>query len=128
MKAAGQNAKSPFPGLAALSVGDKPLLFARKQHSSRHAFIRGPIPLNWIARAAKLGAPALRVALALWYQKGLLGGRTVKLTTKCVNRFGVGPRAKLRALKTLEKARLISVLRRPGANPHVTIVDPWLTR
>jgi CRP-like cAMP-binding protein len=86
-------------------------------------FIRGPIPLAWICSAAKQGGAALRVGLTLWYLRGLRNSPNVKLTTFALRPLNVSPRSKLRALQRLEAAGLVSVRRRTGVNPTVTILS-----
>jgi hypothetical protein len=66
------------------------------------------------------------VALALWWLSGLKLGRRdgLRLTNAHLLRFGVTDRsAKYRALRNLEKAGLICLVREAGKNPLVTILD-----
>ena len=86
-------------------------------------FIKGPLPLNWIERAAALPGKALHVALALWFQMGLEGATTVKLGQKRVARFAVSRDAKYDALRRLAEAGLIEVEQRPGQSVQVTLVQ-----
>jgi hypothetical protein len=67
----------------------------------------------------------LLVGLAVWFLAGLRGRQDdLKLTTRILERFGVkGRSAKYKALKALEGAGLIRVLRRHGKNPLLTILD-----
>ena len=44
-------------------------------------FIKGPLPLDWMQRAARLPGKTLQVALALWYLAGLQKSLTVKLAS-----------------------------------------------
>ena len=47
----------------------------------------------------------------------------ITLTTAILQRFGVGRKAKYRALKHLQSAGLIAVHQKPRRNPVVTILD-----
>ena len=85
-------------------------------------FIRS-MPLEWITRAAKLPGKSTQVALAIWFRSGLEKFAPVQLSNTTLARFGVDRHAKRRALLALEKAELISVDRRPGKNPVITITD-----
>jgi DNA-binding transcriptional ArsR family regulator len=86
-------------------------------------FLDAKIPLCWISRACRLPGKALEVALAIWFLTGLRHSvRDLKLTSAVVERFGVSPPAKSRALTRLEKAGLIRADRRQGKNPLVTIL------
>lgn len=85
-------------------------------------FVRGPIDLQWLHRAAVLPGRALHVGLALHYLVGVERSHTVKLRRTVVERFGVNRHAEYRALRVLEAAGLVSVQRKPGARPIVTLV------
>jgi hypothetical protein len=87
-------------------------------------FVRGPLPLAWFTAAAKLPGKALAVALAIWFESGRRRcAPTIILTTAILDRFNVGRKAKYRALKHLQDARLIVVHKKPRRNPVVTILD-----
>ena len=87
------------------------------------AFIKGPLPLLWMQRAAHLPGKALHVALALWYLSGLQKCRTIRLATKSLAVMGVSRDAKYDALSRLEEAGLVSVDQRPGRAPVVTLLE-----
>ncbi len=87
-------------------------------------FLKGPVPLGWLLAAGQLPGKALHIGVALWHQVGLCGGsRTVKLRWKLMGEFGVTRHSGYRALKALEAAGLISVVRHPGRSPVVTVCD-----
>jgi hypothetical protein len=86
-------------------------------------FLRGPISLTWLERAARLPGRALHVALAIRHQSALERTQTVALPNKQLAEFGVDRDAKRRGLAVLEAARLISVERKAGRNPTVTIIE-----
>lgn len=85
-------------------------------------FIKGPIPLDWIGRAACLPGKTLHVALALQYLAGLQKTHTVKLGAKALAVLGVARDAKYEALDRLQEAGLIAVERARGRAPVVTIL------
>jgi len=85
-------------------------------------FIKGPLPLDWISTANALPGKAGAVGLALWFLVGLTASRTVKLTGEILRIASCERKALYAALATLEAARLISVERRRGARPIVTII------
>ena len=106
--------------------GDLSALAKRPRASRRRAggwFVRGPIPGEWITRAAKVSFRALRAGLALWYLAGVKKTRTVKPGSDAWARFGLSSRAGGRGLGALEAAGLVSVDRHPGRCPVVTIND-----
>jgi DNA-binding transcriptional ArsR family regulator len=89
-------------------------------------FLKGPIPLSWLGRACCLRGPkVVPVALAIRYLAGLRNcTEGLKLTSKTLELFGVLDRStKTRALQSLEGAGLVRVVRRPGKNPLVTILE-----
>lgn len=97
--------------------------------TSRHAspklsmarFIKGPIPLEWVERAARLPGRSLHVALALWYLAGLKRSMTVSVSNRALESFGIDRFAKRRALDWMEKAGLVRVEKVNGRSPTVTI-------
>jgi hypothetical protein len=86
-------------------------------------FIRGPLPLPWIAGAAKLPGKAMHVGLLLWFRCGCEKCRTVRLTRGHRELFGLGRHSVYRALKALEGAGLVQVQRHRGRCPVVTILE-----
>ena len=86
-------------------------------------FIKGPVPWLWIEMAARLPGKALAVGLALRRLAGATKSKTVRLATSEVETLGVDRNAKSRALRKLEQAGLVTVERRPGCQPKVTILD-----
>ncbi len=90
----------------------------------RGEFLKGPIPLDWLGRAAKLpGKAPLATALAIMFEAGRRRSPVIKLTTAILQRFGVNRKAKYRALKHLQDAGLIAVHQKPRRNPVVTILN-----
>jgi hypothetical protein len=110
-----------------LAIDDRPagsLHRPRSQSVHRQAhFLRGPISMPWLERAARLPGRALHVALAIRHQSALQRGRTVPLPNKQLAAFGVDRDAKRRGLLGLETAGLVIVERKSGCNPIVTIVE-----
>ena len=90
-------------------------------------FLRGPIPLHWLTVACSLPGKSLQVSLAIWFKASLTKNGTVLLGNSLLARFGVQPDAKRRALKALEKAGLIKVVRRDNKNPQVTLLPCVIT-
>jgi hypothetical protein len=94
-----------------------------KRSTRLKKFIKGPIPLAWITKAAGVEGKTLHVALALYYLAGLNRSRTVVLSHATLQLFGVSRQAGNRALHQLEEMELISVDRHVGRSPVVTILD-----
>ena len=84
-------------------------------------FIKGPIPLKWIIAASKLSGKTLHISMVLWFLKGVNKNYTVKLSGKLIRSFGVSRSTLYRGLNNLEKAGLITVQRKMGQSPMVTI-------
>jgi hypothetical protein len=89
----------------------------------RQEFIKGPLPVAWMARAAGLRGQALAVALAIWFRRGIERAGTFPLYPSALDRFGVNRWSAYRGLTALEKAGLVIVHRRRGRSPAVTILD-----
>jgi len=87
-------------------------------------FLRGPIPLDWLSRAAALPGRSLHVAIAIWFMAGLKKTRSVPVSNITGLQFGLDRNAKYRALEWLENANLVSVVRQAGRAPIVTILEP----
>lgn len=85
-------------------------------------FIKGPIPLEWIAQANALPGKAGAVGLALWFLVGIKGSQTVKLTKEIERIAGCGRKAIYSALTTLDLAKLIIVQRHSGVRAVVTVL------
>jgi hypothetical protein len=84
-------------------------------------FIAGPIDVDWVCRAARLGRTALLVGLALWHLRRLRRTDTFIVSNLMLADWGVQPDAKRRALLKLERVGLITVQRRGKRSPQVTI-------
>ncbi len=96
-------------------------LLKRKIPRQLRPFLRGPIPIWWLAKAAGLPGRTLAVGLALWYRKGITNMDTVKPSWKLWATLGIGRHAAYRGLANLEAAGLVAIDRRVGRNPLVTI-------
>jgi hypothetical protein len=91
------------------------------RHTGRE-FVKGPIPLAWLARAARLPGKALAVGVVLWHLVGLRKSCTVKWAPSKAESLGVRRHAAYRAQRALEKEGLISVERKCGRCPVITIL------
>jgi hypothetical protein len=95
-------------------------------------FIKGPICLQWVSRAARLRKPALAAGLALWFLRGVT--RTdgpYKITRALRNKFQLSGPQMLRGLRALEAAKLVRFVKSGrGRCPVVAIIDlsPYLPR
>ena len=97
---------------------------AKKAKRQGAQFLRGPVPLAWLYRAAKLPGKALAVSLAVHYKAGVENTREpIAVTAKLLERFGVSRKAGYRGLEALERTGLVSVDRRRGRCPRVTISE-----
>ena len=94
----------------------------RKSKGRGSRFVRGPIPLLWLSRACGLGGKTGQVVLAIWYARGL-NGEPVALTSTLLATFGVTPKTGRCVLRRLEAAGLVSVERRSGRSPRVTVIQ-----
>ena len=86
-------------------------------------FFRGPVPLDWMQRAARLPGKAFQVALAIWHLRTLAKLNSFKMEQKHVRAFGVRRDAYHRALRALEGAQLITATRSHGRNAVISIIQ-----
>lgn len=85
-------------------------------------FIRGPLPMAWMEKAANLPGKAMSVGLLLWFKHGMSGDKPLKLTPTLLKRFGIGRKAGYRAISALEAAGLVHTERHPGRCAEVTLI------
>jgi hypothetical protein len=93
-----------------------------RHHANGH-FLKGPIPLTLINQATRLPGKAWHVYAAIWYLVGINRHSTVNLTNTALKQFNVSRDSKYRALKALENAGLLTVVRTNGKNSVVTLLD-----
>lgn len=74
-------------------------------------FIRGPLPLDVLARAAQLPGKALPVVLIAFFLRGMKPEEPVRMQRRWLAVFGVSRYSLYRALKELEKAGVCRVAR-----------------
>ncbi len=90
------------------------------RHKPGEKFLKGPVPWRWVETAAALPGKALAVGLAAWKEAGCRGVRTVPLN---LSALAVPRRTAHRGLAALAGAGLVSVERRTGRPPLVTLLD-----
>ncbi len=83
-------------------------------------YLKGPIPLAYITRAAMLRGSCLNVALAIWHQLALAGTEWVELRASTCARFAVSRYSLYRSLDRLVEAGLV---RRSNDAGHRTRVS-----
>ena len=82
-------------------------------------FLKGPIPLDQIAKASRLPGQALSVLLAIHHRVALTGNETVTLPKRLLDQLGVSRDSKARSLRLLEMASLVVVERHKGRTARV---------
>lgn len=100
-----------------------PLSAKPPRHRPGERFVKGPVPMPWIAQASQLRGGALAVGLMLWHKAGILDCCTVPYCHGHAVKVGVRYQASYRAIKALEKAKLIAVVRTAGRSLAVTILE-----
>ena len=113
--------------LARLRIAPRSVKFANERlprpQGGGH-FLKGPIPLDWLEIASRLPGRSLHVGIALWFLGGMHKSRVIPLSNHTSRRFGLDRNSKYRGLDWLEQAELISVERKLGRAPIVTINEP----
>ena len=92
------------------------------RYISGELFLRGPVPLWWLAAAGRLGGKALHIGIYAWHLSGLQDDLCVRVSTRKLQEFGVTRQAAYVALAALEHHHLLSVERRPGCCPVLTLI------
>jgi hypothetical protein len=90
------------------------------RHRPGEKFLKGPLPWRWVEAASKLKGKALAVGLVVWREAGCRKVRTVPLN---LSALVVPRRTAQRGLIALESAGLVSVNRRKGRPPLVTLLE-----
>jgi DNA-binding transcriptional ArsR family regulator len=83
------------------------------------------MPWSWIQKIqAPKGGATFRVALYIWFQKGVKGtSRNLVISSSGLNQvFKIDKRTVSRALHDLESLGMITVERQAGKSPRVTIL------
>jgi DNA-binding transcriptional ArsR family regulator len=88
----------------------------------------GPIPWWWLAPALRLSVPAIHVAMACWLRAGWERSADFELALGDWAELGLSRPTAGRGLASLEAAGLVTVERRPGRSPVVTLLDEPATR
>lgn len=90
------------------------------RHRPGEPFLKGPVPWGWIEAAGQLSGKALLVGLMVWREVGIRKTATVPVN---LSALGMPRRTAQRALRSLERAGLISVEHRAGRPPLVSLKD-----
>jgi hypothetical protein len=85
-------------------------------------FIKGPIPISWIAKANRLGGTVGIVGLALWFYQGIHKGRPFSISKRFDEITGVTRQTRQSSLKKLHLAGLIDLDLKRGAYPVIRII------
>lgn len=95
----------------------------REQSRLCRRFIKGPIPVGWLASVMRLRKPsAVKVAIALFYQRGLCKSDEFKIEPARFSELNIDELTRRRGLAELERWGLIAVKRRPGQSPDVAMI------
>jgi hypothetical protein len=94
------------------------------RHKAGQRFLKGPIPLDWLATAAAQPGKAFHVALGIWFWVGVKKSNRVAFSMLWLKTtFGVDRWSGYRGLAALERAGLVSVIRYRGRKSVVTLLD-----
>jgi len=105
---------------------------SRRDRQENRPFIRGPVWVDWIARAHEAGGSAVTVGLALWFKQGFFGQTPsvgmksieVNVASALRKKFRLTPDQTRRGLKALEAVGLVKYVKGGrGRCAVVKIVD-----
>jgi hypothetical protein len=104
-----------------------PAKYKKRGRAALEHSLKGPVPMAWLCKAATLPGKCLAVGLALWYLHGRHKNReSVSLGNELLADIGVSRNAKVRCLRIMEEAGLVTVEYFTYRSPSVTLVvaDP----
>src|SRR5262249_34921757 len=84
----------------------------------------GPIPWAWWLPASRLSGASLQVSAVCWLLAGWERSADFALALSDWAEFGLSRRSVPPGLAALEGAGLVSVARRPGRSPTISLIDP----
>jgi hypothetical protein len=93
------------------------------RHRPQSAFLKGPIPWDWIDRAGRLPGKALAVGLVLWQKAGLSNSRTIKICQARLDDLGLREASTRRGIRSLQQAGLIAVVSSAGRGLKISLLD-----
>jgi hypothetical protein len=95
----------------------------RPPAAAAQPFLRGPIPVAWLAQAHEAGGSALAVGLALWFVRGVNSGHRgpVKVGSSLRRRFNLSRDQTGYGLRALEAARLVAYVK--GGRGRCAVVE-----
>lgn len=98
----------------------------RSSQGRTEPFLRGPVPLHWLAKAASQRKPALAAGLCLWFQRGVSRqAGPVRVGAGVRKKLGLSAGQMLRGLRALEDAGLVVFAKQGrGRSAVVDIVCP----
>jgi hypothetical protein len=107
----------------AASPAELPPVPPRKQTGPRRdPFLRGPVPLEWLARACALPKSAVAVGLALWFLRGVRGNHgPVKVTSAVRRVMQLTNEQARRGVHALSNAGLVRLVK--GGRGHCAVVE-----
>ena len=86
------------------------------------SFIQGPIDFEWVKKSAALPGKASLVGIAIWFVAGMAKSNTFTIQGQVLEDLGISNKAFNRALNKLAEIGLITVNRRPGRSPEITLL------
>jgi hypothetical protein len=112
----------PSEMVVAIGTGSSPpTKKPRHQRVTTDAFVRVPYP-DILKAAAKINSAPLAVLLGVMFEAWRCNSRTIRLSGRPFELAGIGRYTRLRALRRLEDVGFISIARRKGAKPMITLL------
>lgn len=96
-----------------------------RRRSPRQHYLGGKPPMAWLSRAHKAGKAALAAGTALWFKRGLQGGKNapIRVDSSLRRSMGLTRDQARRGVRALERAGLLEVRRGGrGRCAEVTII------
>lgn len=86
-------------------------------------FLKGPISIAWLQRAAHFPGKTINVALAIRWLSDMNSNKPIKLTRKALEYFNVSSDAATGALNRMADDGLITLEKKPGQRPLIKLLS-----
>lgn len=86
-----------------------------------HKFIKGPVWVDWLVKASRVGISPALVGYALWFYVGVTNTQKFKIDSMIRIITGLSRQTISVSLKRLEQAGLISIYPKRGSYPTIHI-------
>jgi hypothetical protein len=103
-------------------TGEREINIGLRRRPLKGSFLKGPLPLDELVPAVRMPGKVLAVWLLIRYRTDLNRGNWATLPQRLLQEWGIGKNARADALRRLEQAGLIKVVRPKGYMLKVKLI------